>query len=223
MTQKKDNAVLKAEQASAGTVVYDEKKKLAELQSMVLHKGTEERTRILEEARAEADKWIAEQTKQLNAMVASIKSDAIKRSNEMTTRHLIEAETSRDKDRLRLQNELVHKALALFQDALVEFSKRSDYDAILTGVAAEVCGRLPKGQKVKIRLRAEDLPYGETVADALGACFPEIDVSFDATPAPILGGVLLYSEEEMWRVVADWKSKVEEMADVVAKVVLAEL
>jgi V/A-type H+-transporting ATPase subunit E len=141
----------------------------------------------------------------------------------MTSRQLIEAESNRDKDRLRLQNELIQKALALLQEALVAFDKRVDYDAILTGVAAEVCERLPKGQEVKIRLRAEDVSRGDSVASALRARFPGIGVTFDAEPAPIIGGVLLYSEEEKWRVVADWKTKAEEMADAVAKAVMAEL
>ncbi|MDR2137436.1 MAG: V-type ATP synthase subunit E [Synergistaceae bacterium] len=202
---------------------YDERKKLSELQAMILRKGDRERERILEEARAEAEKWTREQTRHLEEMVGSIKADATKRAYETTSRQLVEAESARDKERLRLQNELVQKALLLLQEALVAFEKRPDYDAILTGVAAEVCGRLPKGQKVKLRLRAEDALRGEPVASALRSRFPDIDMAFDAEPAPIIGGVLLYSEEEKWRVVADWKTKAEEMADAVAKAVIAEL
>ena len=110
----------------------------------------------------------------------------------------IEAEAGRDRDRLRLQNELVLDALAQFQEALVAFSERPDYDAILTGVAAEVLERLrlAKGKKVKMRFRAEDAAYGPAVAKALVHRFPDIDVVFDDTPEPMLGGVLLFSEEE---------------------------
>ncbi|MDR1621154.1 MAG: V-type ATP synthase subunit E [Synergistaceae bacterium] len=208
-------------------VMYDERKKLSELQSMILQKGDLERERILEEARAEAEKWTSEQTARLNAMVGTIEADAARRSGEMTSRQLIEAESARDKDRLRLQNELIQRALVLFQDALTAFDKRPDYGAILAGLAAEACARLAKGQKVKLRLRAEDVLHGEAVADALKRRF-SLDVSFDATPAPIVGGVFLCSEdsrsnEEKWRVVADWKSKADEMADALAKAVLAEL
>ena len=206
-----------------GVAVYDDKKKLSELQSMILSKGDEDRERVLSEARAEAEKWTEEHTRQLDAMIAAIRADATKRSNEITSRQLTEAETTRDKNRLRLQNELVNKALALLQDALVNFSNRPDYDAILTGVAVEACERLPKGQKIMIRLRAEDAPHGEPVVRALSLRFPELDISFDPTPAAITGGVFLYSEEGKWQVVADWKAKVEEMADSVAKAVLAEL
>jgi V/A-type H+-transporting ATPase subunit E len=214
--------------SSVGTVTYDEKKKLSELQSIILHKGDLAREHILTEARSEAEKWADEQTRQLNAMVAGIKADAEKRSREITLRQMAEAESARDKDRLRLQSDLIRSALLDFQDALVNLSKRPDYDAILTGLAAEVCGRFPKSQmesrrKVKMRLRMDDAPHGEAVARALNSRFPEIDVAFDAEPAPIIGGVLLYSEEEKWQVVADWKSKAEEMADDVAKAVLAEL
>ena len=209
--------------ARAGAVVYDERKKLTELQAMILGKGDAERERILSEARQESAKWVEDQTKQLEGMVASIKSDAAKRAREITSRQLAEAEAARDKSRLRLQSDLVRKALVLVQDAFSAFDKRPDYDAILTGVAAEACERFPSGQKVKIRFRAEDAPHGEAVARALKLRFPDLDVAFDATPAPIMGGVYLYSEEEKWRVVADWKTKVEEMADSVAKAVLAEL
>ncbi|MDR1375954.1 MAG: hypothetical protein LBJ22_00470 [Synergistaceae bacterium] len=211
------------ETAQSGAVVYDEKKKLSELQSMILQKGDLECQRILEAARAEAEKWTKEQTARLNSMVAVIEADTTRRSGEMTSRQLTDAESARDKDRLHLQNELIQRALALFQDALTAFDKRADYDAILVGVAAEPCARLPKGQKVKIQLRGEDVLHGETVAKALGRRFPDLDVAFDATPAPIAGGVFLHSEEEKWRVSADWKSKVDEMADVLAKAVLAEL
>ena len=204
-------------------VVYDEKRKLSELQSMILQKGDAERQRLLEEAHGEAEKWTAEQTAHLDAMVATIKADAARRSREMTSRQLVEAESARDKDRLRLQNELIQRALALFQDALVALDERPDYGAILTAVAAEACGGLPKGRKVKMRLREKDAPHGEAVAGALRQRFPNLDIVFDGTPAPIVGGVFLYSEEKGWRVVADWKSKVDEMADVLAKAVLAEL
>jgi V/A-type H+-transporting ATPase subunit E len=227
MTEKETKAGAMTRE-SAGVVVYDEKKKLSELQSLILQKGDSERERILEEARAEAKQWTSEQMKHLDAMVAGIKADAAKRSHDMTSRQLIEAETARDKDRLRLQNELIQRALTMLQDEMVAFDTRPDYDAILTGAAAEVCARLFQGQenvrrKLKMRLRAKDVLHGEAVAKALSARFPGFDIVFDSTPAPIIGGVFLFSEEEKWRVVADWKTKVEEMADAVAKAVLAEL
>jgi len=210
--------------AQGGSIVeHDGRKKLAELKSIILNKGDVERERILSEARVEAEKWTEEQAKQLDTMITVIKADATKRSYEVASRQLVEAETMRDKNRLRMQNELVNKALILLQNALVNFANRPDYDAILTGVAAEVCERFPKGQKVKMRLRAEDASHGKDVANALSLRFTGLDISFDSTPALILGGVFLYSEEEKWRVVADWKTKVEEMADSVAKTVLAEL
>jgi vacuolar-type H+-ATPase subunit E/Vma4 len=209
---------------SAGTVVYDEKKKLSELQAMILRKGDVEREHILEAARVESQKWLDEQTKQLDAMVAVIRSDAMKRSQEVTSRQLIEAETARDKDRLRLQNELVQKALVMFQDTLISFAERPDYAAILTGLAAKVCEELPEGERqVKMRLRAEDAPHGDFIVNTLKRRFPKFDFAFDAAPAPILGGVLFYSEEGKWRVAADWKSIVEDMAGAVAKAVLAVL
>jgi V/A-type H+-transporting ATPase subunit E len=217
MTQAKKTAL------DVSVAAYDNKRKLSELQSIILAKGDSDRERILSEARAEAEKWTEEQMKQLDAMVSAIMADATKRTYEMTSRQLVEAESMRDKNRLRLQNELVNNALLLLQNALADLSKRPDYEAILTGMAAEPCERFEKGLKIRIRLRAEDASHGKPVSGALSMRFPDLDISFDPTPAPIIGGVILYSEEEKWQVVADWKSKVEEMADSVAKAVLAEL
>ncbi|GHV44590.1 hypothetical protein FACS1894204_01950 [Synergistales bacterium] len=206
-------------------LIYDENKKLHELQTMILQKGDETRERILSEAKSEAEKWTEEKTKGLNTMIVSIKADAAKRCDDISRRQISEAETKRDKDRLKFQGELVSRALIDLQNALVAFENRHDYDAILTGVAAEVCGALTlsKGQKVTLRLRAEDSRYGESVARALMLRFPDIEVAFDATPAAIIGGVYIYSEEEKWHISADWKSKVGEMADDVARAVLSEL
>lgn len=214
---------------AVGTLEYDENKKLRELQTMVLQKGTEAREQVLSAAKAEAEKWIEEKTKSLKAMVESIKADAVKRCNEISRRQISEAEAKRDKDHQRFQSGLVDRALMDLQNALVAFEDRHDYDAILTGLAAEVCGAIVsskeqnKGQKVKLRLRAEDASHGEGIARALMSRFPDVEVAFDATPAAIIGGVYIYSEEEKWHVSADWKSKVGEMADEVARAVLSEL
>ena len=214
---------VKQDSLDVNVTAYDNERTLSQLKSIIMSKGESERGRILSEARAEAEKWTTEQSGQLEAMIADIGADAAKRVAEITSREMIEAETARDKNRLRLQNDLVDKALLLLQNALTDFSKRPDYGTILTGMADEICEQFPKGQKVGIRLRAEDASHGESVAGALSLRFPDLDVYFDPAPASIAGGVFLYSEEGKWRVVADWKSKVEEMADGVAKAVLAEL
>ncbi|MDR3231033.1 MAG: V-type proton ATPase subunit E [Synergistaceae bacterium] len=222
-TEEKSKKRESEQTLSVGGAAYDEKKKLAELQAMILQKGDLERTRILEEARLEADKWFAAQSAQLDAMARSIRADAEKRAREITARHMIEAEGARDRDRLRLQNELILEAMARFQKALVAFSERPDCEAILTGLAIEACSGLSGRGRVKMRLRAEDAAFGPTVAAAVNARFPDLGVAFDPTPAAISGGVFLYSDEGKWRVTADWKSRVEEMSDVVASAVLAEL
>ncbi|MDR1874365.1 MAG: hypothetical protein LBQ90_05030 [Synergistaceae bacterium] len=215
--------MMKKEKIEPGSVVYDEKKKLAELQSMILHRGDLERGRILREAGAESGRWFEAHSAQLDTMVRGIKADAEKRAREMTARQMAEAESARDRDRLHLQNELVLKALARFQSALAALSGRPDYGTILTGMAIEACSGVPRGEKVKMRLCAEDASHGPAVAAAVNASFSDIEVVFDPTPAAISGGVFLYSEEGRWRIAADWKSKVEEMADDVARAVLAEL
>ena len=200
----------------------DERKKLDGLRASILSRGAEERERILKEAEACAERWLADHTAQLDATVRSIRDDAVKQAQDISDRRLVEAGTSRDRERLRLRSGLVQEALASLQKALVGLSARDDYDAILTGVAAEVCERLRSG-RVGLRLRAEDAPLGEGIARALRARFPKLDVRFDDTPEPILGGVVLLSEDEGWRISADWRAKIEEMTDSVAEAVLAEL
>lgn len=200
----------------------DERKKLNELRASILSKGADERERILKEARDGADRWLAGQMAQLDAEVRDIRSDAAKRAQDISARQLVEAGALRDRERLRLQSDLVQEALTSLQNALVALSARADYDAILTGVAAEVCERLDEG-RVALRLRAEDAPLGEGIARALRVRFPRLDLYFDGTPEPILGGVVLLSEEEKWRVSADWRTKIAEMTDSVAEAVLAEL
>ena len=200
----------------------DERKKLDGLRASILSRGAEERERILKEAEACAERWLADHTAQLDATVRSIRDDAVKQAQDISDRRLVEAGTSRDRERLRLRSGLVQEALASLQKALVGLSARDDYGAILTGVAAEVCERLHSG-RVGLRLRAEDAPLGEGTAEALSARFPGLDIYFDAAPEPILGGVVLLSEDEGWRISADWRAKIEEMADSVAEAVLAEL
>jgi V/A-type H+-transporting ATPase subunit E len=206
-----------------GSAADDGDRKLAELQAMILRRADQERERILQEATAEADKWFETHSAQLDAAVRSIKSDAEKRAREITARQMIDAESTRDRDRLRLQNELILKALERFRNALAAFSERPDCEAILTGMAIEACAGAPREGKVKIRLCAKDASHGPAVAATTGVFFPDLGIVFDPTPAAILGGVFLYSEEGKWQVKADWKSKAEEMADVVARAVLAEL
>ena len=200
----------------------DERKKLNELRATILSKGADECERILKEARDGADRWLAVQTAQLDAEVRDIRADAAKRAQDISARQLVESGSHRDQERLRLQSGLVQEALTSLQNALTALSARADYDAILTGVAAEACERLDGG-RVALRLRAEDAPLGEGIARALRVRFPKLDLYFDGTPEPILGGVVLLSEAEKWRVSADWRSKIAEMTDSVAEAVLAEL
>ena len=127
------------------------------------------------EAEARAERWLADHTAQLDATVRSIRDDAVKQAQDISDRRLVEAGTSRDRERLRLRSGLVQEALASLQKALVGLSVWDDYDAILTGVAAEVCERLRSG-RVGLRLRAEDAPLGEGIARALRARFPKLDV-----------------------------------------------
>ncbi|NLL36662.1 MAG: hypothetical protein GX256_03965 [Fretibacterium sp.] len=204
------------------SITRDDKKKLAELQAMILAKGSEDRDRLLEEAQKQSQDWLAKRTAELNETVENIRNDALLRAQEISARQLMEAEASNNKERLRLQSDLVLQALDLLRKELTALSDRPDYDAILTGLAAEVCEKLSSG-RIGLRLNEQDAPLGLDVVGALNARFKNLIFYFDEKPEPISGGVVLFSEEERWRVSADWNTKVEGMTEAVAAAVLKEL
>lgn len=208
--------------SGAGSSIHDARKKLSELQTAILSKGITERDQILDNARTQAAEWLSENNANLDAMVLNIHRDSAHRAQELTTRQLVEAESVRDKDLMRLQSDMVRQALVLFQNELTDLAARIDYDAILTGIAAEVCEKLNPG-RVGIRLNRSDARLGDVLVQALSLRFPGFEFYFDETPEPILGGVVLFSEEEKWRVTADWKSKVDEIKEDVATAIMAEL
>ena len=67
----------------------DERKKLDGLRASILSKGAEERERILKEAEARAERWLANHTAQLDATVRSIREDAVKRAQDISDRQLV--------------------------------------------------------------------------------------------------------------------------------------
>ena len=79
--------------------VRDERKKLDGLRTSILSKGAEERERILKEAGVRAERWLADHTAQLDATVRSIRDDAVKQAQDISDRRLVEAGTSRDRER----------------------------------------------------------------------------------------------------------------------------
>ncbi|MDR1741612.1 MAG: V-type ATP synthase subunit E [Synergistaceae bacterium] len=211
----------------AASVDGDDKKKLTELRAIILQKGAAVHDDIINSARVESSNWLADQRRKLEEMLGSIHSDAEKRASEITIRRVRDANRAKDGDRLRLQHELIQSAMAMFQDALADLDKRPDYADILAGMAVDICkyigSRARGGGTIKLALRAADASRGPAVVDALKLRFPKLNVAFDPAPAPIMGGVVLSSDEGKWRVVADWNSQVEEMADTIAKQVLAAL
>mgnify|MGYP000205519038 CR=1 FL=1 len=80
----------------------DERKKLDGLRASILSRGAEERERILKEAEACAERWLTDHTAQLDATVRSIRDDAVKQAQDISDRRLVEAGTSRDRERLRI-------------------------------------------------------------------------------------------------------------------------
>jgi vacuolar-type H+-ATPase subunit E/Vma4 len=194
--------------------------KLASLKNLLLRKADDEREVILESARKEAASWLEEQKSALDRMVEQIHAEAVKRAEEISKRQISGAEMNRTKDRLRLQNSLLDEAISMLQKELAAIREKPSYSSVLTGLALEASEKLPSGTAVKIQLAQEDESLGEDLAARLAGMRPELVVSFDHDPAPILGGVWLSAQDGSWRAPADWREIISEVKDPLAERIL---
>lgn len=194
----------------------DEAAKVKDLCEIVVHRADAECEKIISRARDETEEWARVHKEETQKKIASIISDAKKQSEGTHSRRVTEAKIDAERERLKLLSDCVEKARAIFMSKLEAFPNRADYPEILAGLVAAAAEKLPRGQKLIFKLRADDAKWGEPV-EAVAK------IKFDSTPADIDGGAELSSEDGRWRVVSDWKAKTEEMADAIAKRVLAAL
>ncbi len=197
--------------------------KLTSLKNLLFKKADDEREVLLDSARREADEWVSEQNESLERMVDQIHGDAVKRSEEISKRQISEAEITRTKDRLRLQNTLLDEAVTLLLQELIDLRGRREYPDILAGLALEAAEKFPQGSAVNLQLSSGDFALGSLVVGRIREKRPDLTVTFLIDAAPIPGGVWLSAPDGSWRAPADWQEIISGLKDTLAERILPVL
>jgi V/A-type H+-transporting ATPase subunit E len=191
--------------------------KISALQNIILEHANQQREALATDARKEAEAWLSKEMAKLEREADAVLADAKSRAEDIHRRQILSAEREKSTEALRQQNRLLGEALKKFQDGLVRLRERSDYEDILTGLAIEAAGAMSGGSgTLKLKLAALDAPLGERVAEAAASRKPGLKIVFDHEPAPIIGGCWVTSEDGRRQINADWQSRTQETADVIA-------
>jgi V/A-type H+-transporting ATPase subunit E len=198
--------------------------KISALQKIILEHANQQREALATDARKEADAWLTREMTKLDRETNAVLEDAKSRAEDIHRRQILSAEREKSTEALRQQNRLLGEALKKFQDGLVRLRDRGDYNEILTGLALESARALPGEQGIfKLKLASLDASRGEKVAEAVSRKNPRFKMVFDHDPAPIIGGCWVTSEDGRRQINADWQSRTQEMADVIADRLLSLL
>lgn len=195
--------------------------KLGALRDLILDKAEAEAMRITQKAQQEADEWLSQELVKIDQEADLIINDARRRAEEIRRRELLAAEREVSREKLRLQNRLITQAKAVFLDELVALRSREDHWMILLGLLLEAQEVLVDLKKGSLRLAAIDSPLGERIVSRSKELRPQIDMRFDSTPAPILGGLWLIDDTGNRQVNSDWQTKVVEMSDTLTERLMA--
>jgi len=195
--------------------------KLGALRDLILDKAEAEVMRITQKAQREADEWLSQELVKIDQEADLIINDARRRAEEIRRRELLAAEREVSREKLRLQNRLITQAKAVFLDELVALRSREDHWMILLGLLLEAQEVLVDLKKGSLRLAAIDFPLGERIVSRSKELRPQIDMRFDSTPAPILGGLWLIDDTGNRQVNSDWQTKVVEMSDTLTERLMA--
>nr|WP_273702267.1 ATPase [Acetomicrobium sp.] len=183
------------------------------LRDLILDKAEAEAMRITQKAQQEADEWLSQELVKIDQEADLIINDARRRAEEIRRREVLAAEREVSREKLRLQNRLITQTKAVFLDGLVALRSREDHWMILLGLLLEAQEALVDLEKGSLRLAAIDSPLGERIVSRSKELRPQIDMRFDSTPAPILGGLWLIDDTGNRQVNSDWQTKVVEMSD----------
>lgn len=195
--------------------------KLGALRDLILDKAEAEAMRITQKAQQEADEWLSQELVKIDQEADLIINDARRRAEEIRRRELLAAEREVSREKLRLQNRLITQAKAVFLDELVALRSREDHWMVLIGLLLESQEALVDLKKGSLRLAAIDSPLGERIVSRSKELRPQIDMRFDSTPAPILGGLWLIDDTGNRQVNSDWQTKVVEMSDTLTERLMA--
>jgi V/A-type H+-transporting ATPase subunit E len=182
-----------------------------------LEHANQQREALASDARKEAEQWLSREMVKLERETNVVLADAKTRAEDIYRRQILSAEREKSTEALRQQNRLLNDALRKFQDGLVRLRERADYDKILAGLALSSARSISKdGGGLRLKLGAVDAPLGERVAAAVNEKLPGGGMVFDHEPAPIIGGCWVTSEDGRRQINADWQSRTQEAADVLA-------
>lgn len=197
--------------------------KLSALKNLLLKHGDDEGDAILETGRREAASMLEERSAEVERMVDQIHSEAVRKAEEMARRQVAGADAARGKERLRLQNSLLDKAIMMLQNELTALRYRPDYADILAGLAASAAATVQEGAVVRLSVAAEDAHLGREVTRRAAALLPGPKFEYNPAPAAITGGVLLEAPDGSWRSRADWHNVALELKESLAERLLATL
>lgn len=191
--------------------------KIGTLRDIILNKADAQKKTLVASARREVDDWLAKETEKLHRESELILQDARKRAEDIRRRQILSAEREKSTEILRLQNRILTDALGRLQDKLVQLRGRDDYIDILTGICFEAVQSLKGSGPLKFRLSAVDLSLADRIKENTLKIAPDVELTFDPEPAPILGGCWVSSTDNRRQVNSDWQSLTQEMADTLAE------
>jgi V/A-type H+-transporting ATPase subunit E len=197
--------------------------KITALQHIILDQANQQREELAADARKDAESWLSKEMAKMDREVSSVMADAKSRAEDIHRRQILAAEREKSTEALRQQNRFLNETLKKFQDGLVRLRDRPDYGDILAALALSCARGLPDSGPLKLKLAAMDAAFGDKIADAVNAKFPEARMIFDRDAAPIIGGCWVTSSDGRRQINADWQSRTQETADALADRLLSLL
>jgi len=191
--------------------------KISALQNIILQHANQQKEALATDARKEAEQWLSKEISKLDRETGSVLADAKSRAEDIHRRQILSAEREKTTEALRQQNRLLQETLKKFQDGLSRLRERPDYDKILTGLAISGAKALDKEPgTLRLKLAALDAGLGESVAGTANEKLGDGRIVFDHEPAPIIGGAWVTTGDGRRQINADWQSRTQETADILA-------
>lgn len=191
--------------------------KIGMLRDIILDRADGQKNTLVAGARREVDEWLVKETEKLQRETNLILHDARKRAEDIRRRQILSAERDKSTETLRLQNRILSEALGRLQDKLVHLRERTDYVEILIGICMDAVTSLGGSNALKFRLSAVDFGLADEIIKKINKLAPDVELTFDTEPAPILGGCWVSSKDNRRQVNSDWQSLTQEMADTLAE------
>ncbi|MDO4987982.1 MAG: V-type ATP synthase subunit E [Synergistes sp.] len=199
------------------------KEKVNNLRDIILRSADSENKAELERAKKEAEMWLLNEKEKLRRETDIIIADANKRAEDIRRRQILAAERERTTETLRLRNKILSEAMSMFNEKVSRLRERSDYTDILVGMCIDGAVALGKKQPLKVRFAASDAHLAKDVIRATAEFCKGYKLSFDAEPAPILGGCRIITEDGRKQANMDWQTITEEKTGELAERLLSML